>query len=129
MTMKPLPAMLALAVLPALICPSPTQNHAGPDLAGFNRDQIQTEEGIVSFLFRERKGRALILIPGSFTDSRQWETVLAWLDADLTLVLVELRGHGKSWPSPAAGSVEQFASDVLQIANRQTMPFYSSARQ
>ena len=128
MTMKPLPAMLALAVLPALICPSPTQNHAGPDLAGFNRDQIQTEEGIVSFLFRQRKGPALILIPGSFTDSRQWEPVLAWLDADLTLVLVELWGHGKSWPPPAAGSIEQIASDALQIANRQTMPFYSSAR-
>lgn len=123
--MKPLPAMLAPAVLPVLI----SQNHAGPDLAGFTSDQIQIEEGTVSFLFRERKGPALILIPGSFTDSRQWEPVLAWLDADFTLVLVELRGHGKSWPSPAAGSVEQFASDVLQIANRQTMPFYSSARQ
>ncbi len=121
MTMKSLPAMLALAMLPALVCPSMAQNHAGPDLPGFTRDQIQTEEGVVSFLFRERKGPALILIPGSFTDSRQWEPVLAWLDADLTLVLVELRGHGKSWPPPASGSIEQFASDVLRIANRRKL--------
>jgi pimeloyl-ACP methyl ester carboxylesterase len=118
MTMHSLPAMLALAMLPALVCPSPAQNPAGPDLPGFTRDQIQTEEGFVSFLFRERKGPALILIPGSFTDSRQGEPVLAWLDADLTLVLVELRGHGRSWPPPASGSIEQFASDVLRIANR-----------
>jgi len=121
MTMKSLPAMPALALLSALVCPSPAQNHAGPDLAGFTRDRIQTEEGIVSFLFRERRGPALILIPGSFTDSRQWEPVLAGLDADLTLVLVELRGHGKSWPPPAAGSIEQFASDVLEIANRRKL--------
>jgi pimeloyl-ACP methyl ester carboxylesterase len=113
--------MLALAMLPALVYPSMAQNHAGPDLAGFTRDEIQTEEGVVSFLFRERKGPALILIPGSFTDSRQWEPLLAWLDADLTLVLVELRGHGKSWPPPASGSIEQFASDVLRIANRRKL--------
>ena len=119
--MKPLLAMLALALLPALVSPSPAQNDAGPDLAGFTRDQIQTEEGIVSFLFRQRKGPALILIPGSFTDSRQWEPLLAWLDADITLVLVELRGHGKSWPPPASGSIEQFASDVLRIADRRKL--------
>ena len=118
MTMKSLPAILALALLPVLVCHLPAQNNIGPDLPGFTRDQIQTEEGVVSFLFRERRGPALILIPGSFTDSRQWEQVLAWMDADLTLVLVELRGHGRSWPPPTAGSIEQFAADVLQIANR-----------
>lgn len=119
--MKLLPVLLALALLTALVSTSPAQNHAGPDLAGFTRDQIQIGEGVVSFLYRERKGPSLVLIPGSFTDSRQWEPLLAWLDADLSLVLVELRGHGKSWPPPAAGSIEQFASDVLEIANRRNL--------
>jgi pimeloyl-ACP methyl ester carboxylesterase len=81
------------------------------------RKQIPTDEGHISYQVRRGPGPPLILIPGSFNDNRQWDEVVAGLDSNLTLVLVELRGHGQSWPPPANGSIEQFAQDVKRIAD------------
>jgi pimeloyl-ACP methyl ester carboxylesterase len=83
----------------------------------FVRSQIATNEGHVSYEVRKRFGPPLILIPGSFNCSDQWKAAVQGLDRDLTLVLVEVRGHGQSWPPPANGSIEQFAQDVLRIAD------------
>ena len=58
----------------------------------------------------------MILIPGSFNDNRQWDDVVPRLDSDIQLMLVELRGHGQSWPPPGNGSIEQFAADVARVA-------------
>ena len=69
-------------------------------------------------LYRRRPGPALILMPGSFNDAFEWEDVVARLDEDLALVVVELRGHGGSWPPPRNGSIGQFASDVLMVADK-----------
>ena len=83
----------------------------------FDRSQISLDEGHMSYLVRRRSGPWLILVPGSWTDSRQWADVVEALDPELSLVLVELRGHGGSWPPPTGGSVEQFAQDVLAVAD------------
>ena len=56
-------------------------------------------------------------MPGSWNDSGQWADVVGALDPEMSLVLVELRGHGGSWPPPRAGSIEQFAQDVIGVAN------------
>lgn len=89
--------------------------------ADYPRQQIQTDEGHISYQVRRGAGPPLILIPGSFNDNRQWDEVVAGLDPNLTLVLVELRGHGQSWPPPANGSIEQFAQDVKRIAGAESL--------
>lgn len=86
--------------------------------AAFVRKRIPTDEGHLSYEVRGGKGGpGLILIPGSFHDNREWDGIVQHLDADLPMLLVELRGHGGSWPPPANGSIEQFASDVLRAAD------------
>lgn len=88
--------------------------------AGFVRKQIPTDEGRVSYEVRGGgSGPGLILIPGSFHDNREWDAIVRHLNANIPLLLVELRGHGGSWPPPANGSIEQFASDVLRVANKE----------
>jgi pimeloyl-ACP methyl ester carboxylesterase len=88
--------------------------------AGFVRKQIPTGEGHISYEVRGGgSGPGLILIPGSFHDNREWDGILRHLDANIPLMLVELRGHGGSWPPPANGSIEQFALDVLRVADKE----------
>ena len=84
---------------------------------GYTRSWINRNEAQISYLHRESPGPWLILIPGSFSDASQWVNVIKNLNKNISLVLVELRGHGESWPPPVNGSVEQFAQDVLAIAN------------
>ncbi|MEZ5399574.1 MAG: alpha/beta fold hydrolase [Bryobacteraceae bacterium] len=84
--------------------------------ADFTRRQIPTDEGHISYQIRRASGPPLILIHGSFNDNRQWNDVVARLNPSLTLVLIELRGHGQSAPPPANGSIEQFGQDVLRVA-------------
>lgn len=64
----------------------------------------------------ERDGRKppLVLIPGSFNAAGAFRGIIDYLDAAVHVVVVELRGHGGSWPPPANGSIELFAQDVLQ---------------
>ena len=63
----------------------------------------------------ERDGRkpSLVLIPGSFNAAGALKAVIDHLDSALHVVVVELRGHGGSWPPPVHGSIELFAQDVL----------------
>jgi pimeloyl-ACP methyl ester carboxylesterase len=46
-----------------------------------------------------------------------WSEVVASLDPDLTIMIVELRGHGSSWPPAENGSIPSFANDVLQATS------------
>ena len=85
--------------------------------AGFTRRRIDLDAGHMCYLVRGGHGPALVLVPGSWNDSAQWAEVVESLDPGLPLVLVELRGHGRSWPPPANGSIEQFALDVLAVAD------------
>jgi pimeloyl-ACP methyl ester carboxylesterase len=81
------------------------------------RRRLALDEGHLSYLVRPGSGPVLILIPGSWHDHRQWEGVVALLGEELCLILIELRGHGESWPPPKDGSIEQFALDVLGVAD------------
>lgn len=89
--------------------------------SSFLRKQISVDEGHVSYEVRRGSGPALILVPGSFNGSDQWAKIVQGLDEDLTLVLVEVRGHGHSWPPPENGSIEQFAQDVVRIADAEKL--------
>ena len=66
---------------------------------------------------RSGEGPTLILIPGTFSDSRIYGLVVPHLDSSLNLLIIENRGLGKSWPPPENGSIEQVAQDALKIAS------------
>jgi len=71
------------------------------------------------FAYRVRRGAGptLLLVPGSFNDTSQWTEMLPELGQDWSLVFVDIRGHGESWPPPKEGTIEQFAQDVIRIAD------------
>lgn len=88
---------------------------AGADVgSGFERDHVSVDGAEISYVIRQRSGPVLVLVPGSLVGAEDWAGVVASLDSDLTIMIVELRGHGASWPPPENGSIESFAADVLQ---------------
>ncbi len=109
-------ALLATLSLIAVVRGAAQNTNLGPDPAGFERGFLSVEQGRVSYLHRPGSGPVLILIPGSFSDAHQWDEIVPRLPASWRLVLVDLRGHGHSWPPPADGSIEQFGRDVAAIA-------------
>ena len=60
-------------------------------------------------------GPSLLLIPGSWSDYRQFDGVRGHLARDLNLAIVELPGHGRSWPPAPEGSIEGFAREALRV--------------
>ncbi len=64
---------------------------------------------------RDGCGPPLVLIPGSFNAAGALKGIIDRLDAALHVVVIELRGHGRSWPPPVNGSIELFAQEVLQV--------------
>ncbi len=86
-------------------------------MEGFVRGKVPLEEGHLSYLFRRGRGPTLVLIPGSYSSAAQWDYVVPLLASDLALVLVELRGHGESWPPPRDGSIEQLGQDTLKVVD------------
>jgi len=81
----------------------------------FVRGQCDVGDACLSYLWRSGEGLALVLIPGSWRDAGQWQETVKGLDPDLPLLLVELRGHGRSRPPPEQGSINGFAGDVLSV--------------
>jgi pimeloyl-ACP methyl ester carboxylesterase len=84
--------------------------------SGFSRGGVALDDAWLSWLERPGRGAPLVLVPGSFDDARAFEGVAAGLDPALRIVIVEMRGHGGSWPPPRDGSIELFARDVLRAA-------------
>ncbi len=75
------------------------------------------EGGRLAYHVRPGTGPTLVLVPGSWGDYRVFDAVLAALDASLHVVIVEMRGHGDSWPPTLDGSMESFADDVLRVTD------------
>ncbi len=83
----------------------------------FTPGRLDSDEGDLLYLHSRGPGPRLLLIPGSFGDCLVFDPVVPHLPKDLDLVIGEIRGHGGSWPPPASGSIEQFASDTVLIAD------------
>lgn len=91
-----------------------TDHDLGP---GFVRRNIDLDIGHVSYLWRPGSAPTLILIPGSFSDSYALLKIIDQLDTQSQLVMMEVRGHGGSWPPPVNGSIERFAQDALRVVD------------
>lgn len=91
-----------------------------PRLTGFEDRIIEIDGGQLCCAYRKGDGPPLMLIPGTFSDSRAFAKLVPHLRDDLTLLIVENRGLGKSWPppEPGEGSIEQCARDALLIADK-----------
>ena len=78
------------------------------------------------------RGPPLILIPGSFGDTAVLHVLLKRLPPDLHVILVDLPGHGTSWPPVLHdSSVEELTAEgplvrALHFLSRQCHPTLGS---
>ena len=93
-----------------MLVAAPVAAQLGPE---FVRASAPVPGAEISYLVRNASGPALVLIPGSLVGAEDWSGVVAGLDPRIKVVLIELRGHGQSWPPPEHGTIPQFAQDVL----------------
>ena len=84
----------------------------------FARHAIDVPGAVIAYHVRAGKNPPLVMIPGSFNAAGALRAIIEQLDAALSVVVVDLRGHGGSWPPPTNGSIELFAQDVLQVVDR-----------
>ncbi|MCA9042034.1 MAG: alpha/beta hydrolase [Planctomycetaceae bacterium] len=91
----------------------------GPRLSeGYIEHMIPIEAGELCCVQRPGSGPTLMLIPGTFSDSRVWRKLIPHLDSDLNLLLVENRGLGKSHPKPGPdATIERCGQDTIRIAD------------
>jgi pimeloyl-ACP methyl ester carboxylesterase len=101
-------------VVLTLLCGIALGQDVGP---GFVRDHVRVEGAEISYVIRHRSGPTLVLVPGSLVGADDWSEVVAGLDPDLTIMIVELRGHGSSWPPAKNGTIPSFANDVLRATS------------
>ena len=73
--------------------------------------------GKLTYYHWPSKGPSLLLIPGSWSEYRQFDAIRNYLKEHIDLVIVELPGHGNSWPPALKGSIENFANNVLQVTD------------
>ncbi len=98
------------------VCFSPAAaSERFPRLVGFEDRLIGFEGGQLCCAHRAGDGPTLVLIPGTFSDSRVFAKLIPHLKDDYNLMIIENRGLGKSWPPPENGSIKQCARDALLI--------------
>lgn len=122
----PVAFFVVLGLLPAPVVgqekSAPPSNEQKDVLAeiGFRRQFVKVDDATISYVLREAAGPTLVLIPGSFESAESWLNVVKNLDPELRTVIVELRGHGRSWPPPSekTGTIVQFAKDVFAVADQ-----------
>ncbi|QDU80004.1 1H-3-hydroxy-4-oxoquinaldine 2,4-dioxygenase [Polystyrenella longa] len=91
----------------------------GPRLSeGYVEHLIPIEGGELCCVQRRGRGPTLMLIPGTFSDSRVFRKLIPHLDPHLNLLLLENRGLGKSHPKPTPDvTIETLGQDALKVAD------------
>lgn len=118
---------LWLVVGPAALALGQDKPAATTGIAFERHTVTLSDSATISYATRKAAGPTLVLIPGSFDSLESWKAVVEKLDPEVQVVVVELRGHGESWPppTPETGTIEQFAKDVLDVAQDAGLkPFY-----
>jgi pimeloyl-ACP methyl ester carboxylesterase len=113
-------ALIAASSIPGLALEKPAAAQE-PSLArlGFERRFVEVSGAGISYLVRKGTEPALLLVPGSFDRADSFLGVIGKLEPKRRIVVVELRGHGESWPPPSVqtGTIRQFAEDVFAVAD------------
>lgn len=87
---------------------------AAQDPLGYRSGSVKRPDGAtIAYHVREGRGPNLVLIPGSWGDVRVFDRVVKALPPDIRVIVVELRGHGGSWPPAADPTMAMLADDVL----------------
>lgn len=66
----------------------------------------------------EGQGEPLLLLHGLGTDGRSWEYQRAYFAQEFRVIVVDVRGHGRSARPPGPYSVTQFAGDVFALLDQ-----------
>lgn len=97
----------------------------GAVIDSLSHDALKLEDGTrLAYYIRDANGPTLVLIPGSWGDYRVYNHLAEYLDTNLRLVIIELRGHGDSAPATMNGSMELFADDVLKVIEHLQLEHY-----
>lgn len=104
----------------------PKTNVDHPDFA--IRSHVAADGTLLAYYVRGdvQRRTALVLVPETHGDRSQFyeRAFLEALPGDVPLVIIESRGQGRSWPPPPPGraTIEQYATDVLEIVASLRMP-------
>lgn len=81
-------------------------------LGQFDRDG---RGGRIGWSARGGSKGPLVLIPGSFDDREVFVPLIDHLGDDVAVCVIELPGHGRSWPPAVDQSIERFADLVMGV--------------
>lgn len=93
----------------------------------FMRHALVLPDGaLLAYYVKAGPGPTLVLVPETHGDRTQFYApeFLERVDPQLSLVVIESRGQGRSWPPPSAteASIERYASDVLAVVGELALP-------
>ncbi len=76
-------------------------------------------KGRLSYYFNEmdKVFPYIMLLPGSFAPAQQYQEMISFLPDTLNVIVMEYRGHGKSWPPFKRGSIPKITQDVIRVLN------------
>jgi 3-oxoadipate enol-lactonase len=77
-----------------------------------------TVNGISLYYEEEGQGEPLLFLHGLGTDGRSWEYQRAYFAQEFRVIVVDVRGHGRSARPPGPYSVAQFAADVFALLDQ-----------
>ena len=78
----------------------------------------RNDGGLIGWSARGGRDGPLVLIPGSFDDRGVFAPLIERLGGEMAVCVVELPGHGRSWPPAVDGSIERFAEQVVGVLER-----------
>ena len=78
----------------------------------------RNDGGLIGWSARGGRDGPLVLIPGSFDDRGGFAPLIERLGDGMAVCVVELPGHGRSWPPAVDGSIERFAAQVVGVLER-----------
>lgn len=116
-------ALAALLLAPTFVAAA-GESHV-PAIDTLSHGALVLEDGTkLAYHIREAAGPNLVLIPGSWGDYRAFDHLAEYLDPNLRLAIIELRGHGDSTPATMNGSMALFADDVLKVVAHLKLDHY-----
>ncbi len=119
----------ALAVLALLVPPGPTP--AGEQARRWQPDAFERARATVALAngitlgyvdVGPRNGRPVVLIHGFTDNAASWLPMAPYLDPRLRLIMVDLRGHGRSGRPECCYTRFDFAYDVRLLLDRLRIP-------